>query len=116
VFLVVVLAVLYEFYPVQKEEEFNIDPLATAECTMPTAENPFGNLLAGDDPTRAPTCRGPDIDRMALNLFDSNLYHDIDDIFMRNSNPRLFVTQPATSVDDQEVYKKWLFFRQEADK
>ena len=79
-------------------------------CTMPTKENPFMNLLPGDDPARPPACEGPEVEEMSRNLLDSQLYEDVDDLFGRNNNQRQFYTMPSTQrPNDREKFGNWLF-------
>lgn len=94
-------------------EKFDIDvdenglPVVelTENCVMPTQQNPFMNRLAGDDPNRPPACRGSGVAEMAENLLKKQLFEDVDDLFSKNANERMFVTTPSTSrVPDREAF------------
>lgn len=79
-------------------------------CTLPTLNNPFMNRMATDDARRPPACSGPGIQEMASNLLDKQLFADVDDLYSRNANQRMFVTTPSTqSPDDRENFSNWLF-------
>jgi len=78
-------------------------------CIMPTPQNPFMNFLIGDTPGRAPACKGPGVQETAANLLDRQLFTDVDDLFSKNANQRLFRTMPATTgLPDRENYANWL--------
>ena len=121
ILFICIVVFIYEVYPNKYERladpNINIadDLLATPECTHPTKQNPFMNYLLGDNPGRLPACRGPGIDRVALNLFNNDLFQDIDSIYSRNTDvmDRMFVTQPSTSVDDRNVFMNWLFYKKD---
>jgi hypothetical protein len=79
------------------------------ECVPPTRENPYMNRLLYDDPERPPACRGPGMQEMAANLLDQQLFNDVDDIYSRNANQRLFATMPSTTrVPERENFASWL--------
>lgn len=78
-------------------------------CVMPTPQNPFMNYLAGDNPSRASACKGSGVQEMASNLLDKQLFEDVDDLFSKNGNQRLFRTMPSTTqIPDREKYANWL--------
>lgn len=78
-------------------------------CRMPTLQNPFMNHLLGDVPGQMAACKGPGIQEMASNMLDRQLFSDVDDLYNRNSNARLFRTMPETrGTPDRERYANWL--------
>jgi hypothetical protein len=82
---------------------------ANKGCVLPTPENPFMNRLYGDPPNRPPACRGPGVQELAQNYLDQQLYSDVNDLYSRNGNQRLFTTTPSTDrVPDRENFANWL--------
>lgn len=96
----------------------NPDPilmLATPLDTRPTAQNPFMNVLIDElkyNPTR-PVAAGVSSPEVADTLdafFRVQWTSDPTDVFGRTQSQRMFVTQPATSIpNDQESYQNWLY-------
>lgn len=83
--------------------------VGSGECVMPTLQNPFMNFLPGDMPGRAPACTGPGVQEMASNMLNRQLFSDVDDLYSRNANQRLFRTMPETrGIPDRERYANWL--------
>ncbi len=79
------------------------------ECVQPTAENPFMNRLLYDAAERPPACRGPGMQEMAANMLDKQLFNDVDDVYSRNANQRMFRTMPSTTrVPEREAFASWL--------
>ena len=82
---------------------------ASQNCTMPTVQNPYMNWLIGDSPLKAPACQGPGIQEQASALLNDQLFSDVDDLFSKNANQRLFRTMPNTgAVSDNEKFANWL--------
>lgn len=80
-----------------------------AACVMPTAQNPFMNHLMYDDPKRGRACQGPGIQEQAANLLDKQLFDDVNDLYSRNANQRLFRTMPNTTrIPDTQNFANWL--------
>jgi hypothetical protein len=104
--------------PSQELEQFTAEKVTDASgmlslvptgCQVPTPENPFGNRLFGDSPLRSPACTTPGMQQMAQNMLQGQLYMDIDDLYSKRSNDRLFRTMPNTdSIPDREKYARWL--------
>ena len=81
----------------------------SSECVMPTEQNPFMNYLVGDNPLRGPACKGSGIQEQAANLLDNQLFSDVDDLYSKNANQRLFTTLPVTTrIPDTTVFANWL--------
>jgi hypothetical protein len=89
------------------EETENFEP-APIQCTKPTKENPFMNVLYGDPLNKPPPCQDPGTQETASNLLRKQLFMDTDDLFDKRSNERLFLTTPASLVPDREKYANWL--------
>lgn len=91
-------------------DKFDVDVKVTnAPCTMPTKENPFMNPLYDDPPGKPPACKGPGINEMVENLFKSQLYEDVEDLYDRNQILR-FNTVPSTvQPPEREKLTDWMF-------
>jgi hypothetical protein len=96
----------------------NPDPipmLATPLDTRPTAQNPFMNVLLDEikyNPTRpvAADVSSPEVADTLDAFFRVQWSSDPTDVFGRTQSQRMFVTQPATSIpNDQESYQNWLY-------
>jgi hypothetical protein len=83
--------------------------------TEPTAANPFMNLLVSEysmDPERPPAAS---IQAVAVRseidqFFDTMFADDPGDVFRSSQSQRMWVTQPVTTVpNDQESYQNWLY-------
>ena len=94
---------------------------ATGVAPAPTQEepykgnpNPFGNVLVSDL-KYSPDGLRPDVtsteSRIALDdLFRVQWYSDPTDVFGKSQSQRQFVTQPSTTVpNDQKSYQEWLY-------
>lgn len=87
-------------------------------CVAPTRDNPFMNVLTTDyitRPNRGEACdiQKPCVAARAEKMFDSagtGLVRDSDDVFHRNTSSRQFVTNPSTSIpNDQSSFASWLY-------
>lgn len=101
---------IFQLSPGKNIEAFDSQPTRQPQnCVMPTPQNPYMNFLLGDTPGRLPACKGPGVQETAENLLDKQLFTDVDDLFSRNSNNRLFRTMPETTgLPDRERYANWL--------
>ena len=76
-------------------------PPCAYPCTMPTANNPFGNVLLTDykyNPDRPPACNADLVSEDIKRAYGANLYRDADDIDFRKSGINSFYTMPDTST------------------
>jgi len=91
------------------------DVIGTTTRTNPTAANPYMNVLITeilDNPTRpvAASVDTPQMIRKLSDEFQTRMYGDPDDVFQHNQNQRTWITQPSTSIpNDQESFQNWLF-------
>lgn len=83
--------------------------------TTANARNPFQNVMV-DDYKYAPTrAAAPDMTTPAAkveldSMFRTQWYSDPTDVFGKSQSQRMFVTQPNTTVpNDQESYQNWLY-------
>lgn len=88
---------------------------APALATLPTARNPFMNILIDEikyNPTRpaAMAINDPSMKIGLDDFFRTEFTSDPTDVFGRSQSQRQFITQPSTSIpNDQESYQNWLY-------
>ena len=105
-----------------KEENATQEDLVNSStiipCRKPSKDNPFMNVLQSDystSPNRGEACdiQDPAIASKAEKLFDqagSGLVRDVDDVFNRRASSRQFVTNPSTTIpNDQTAFASWLY-------
>lgn len=91
------------------------DMIGIQERTLPTAQNPFMNLLVNevkDNPLKAPAAAvdTPEIGRELSDEFQTRLYGDPGDVFQHTQNQRAWVVQPSTSIpNDRDSFQNWLY-------
>ena len=91
-------------------------------CVRPTRDNPFMNVLSSDyalRPTRGSACdmQDPRVAKTAEAMFVKTsgslvgtLVRDSDDIYHRRASSRQFVTNPSTTIpNDQSAFANWLY-------
>lgn len=80
---------------------------------MPTAENPFMNVLMTDyvdNPTRKPAAdvEDPEVKALITKHFNDGLYKDVNDVWDHNNSQRQFYTNPSTTIpNDRDSFAKW---------
>lgn len=85
------------------------------ERTLPTSRNPFMNVLLGEmkyNPSRpeAAPVNQPSIKQTIDDYFRVQWFSDPTDVFGKNQSQRQFVTQPSTTVpNDQGSFANWLY-------
>lgn len=91
------------------------DVIGQTHRTVPTAENPFMNVLVNEiktNPLRGPATNTdtPEMLRTFSDAFQTRLYGDSTDVFQHSQNQRTWVTQPSTSIpNDRESFQNWLY-------
>lgn len=91
-------------------------------CSPPTLDNPFMNFTMKDRMNydaetgrlveKPPPCdiSDPDVKKQADDMFNNNLYRDINDIFGKFNSQRQFFTMPYTYIPDPDgEFKNWLY-------
>ena len=87
-------------------------------CTLPSKDNPFMNVLQSDylsAPNKGSACdiQDPEVVRVAEKMFvkaGTGLVRDSDDVFNRKASSRQFVTNPSTTIpNDQAGFASWLY-------
>jgi hypothetical protein len=88
---------------------------APATNTLPTARNPFMNVLLDEikyNPVRpmAASVLDPSVKVTLDDFFRTEFTADPTDVFGRSQSQRQFVTMPSTSIpNDRESYQNWLY-------
>ena len=87
------------------------------ECRIPTKNNPFMNPILSDygtnlpaPPKSCPSYNNTGIQRRVEELFNEDLYRDVNDIFGKNNSQRQFYTVPGNQVpNDQGSFAQWCY-------
>jgi hypothetical protein len=118
-YMVILLIALFitffvNIYSTKKDKMETIDE----KYTLPTKDNPFMNVLMGDDPKRQPAINyTADATKQSLNIqkdidesFNSSIYQDLNDVYCKNHSQREFYTMPSTTIpNDRESFQNWLY-------
>jgi hypothetical protein len=98
------------------EDQTLLNDLQT-ECRIPTKHNPFMNPNLseyGNDsiipPKSCPSHNNKGIQRRVEDMFNEELYRDVNDVFNKNNSQRQFYTVPGNQIpNDQGAYAQWLY-------
>jgi len=96
-------------------DAFPYSGAALPEHTQPTSRNPFMNILINEmkyNPSRpeAESISDPVVKQTVDDYFRVQWFSDPTDVFGKNQNQRQFVTQPSTTVpNDQGSFANWLY-------
>lgn len=88
---------------------------APANLTLPTAKNPFMNVLVNEimyNPTRplAASVLDPSVKVTLEEFFRTDFYSDPTDVFGKTQSQRQFITMPSTGIpNDVDSYQNWLY-------
>ena len=88
---------------------------APANLTLPTAKNPFMNVLIDEikyNPTRplAASVLDPSVKVTLEEFFRTDFYSDPTDVFGKTQSQRQFVAMPSTGIpNDVDSYQNWLY-------
>jgi len=83
--------------------------------TVPTANNPFMNVLVSDykynvDRPMAGAVDNPDSKQLLDDFFRTQWFSDPTDVFGKSQNQRQFITMPSTSIpNDRHSFQNWLY-------
>lgn len=129
----VVGIIIYIMYTVEEEKEKYIsdyggaskyddgkldidddDEYANKECTKPSKENPFMNVMMNEyteNPKRKKACKLTNkVNNYIDEYFNDNLYRSVDDIYNKNASERQYYTMPATEIpNNQDEFAQWLY-------
>ena len=87
------------------------------ECRIPSKDNPFMNPTYTDygsdgppPPKACPSYNNVGVQRRVEDLFNEDLYRDVNDIFGKSNSQRQFYTVPGSQVpNDQGSFAQWLY-------
>jgi len=105
-------------YPLSKAHEvYDVigGGAAPANLTLPTAKNPFMNVLIDEikyNPTRplAASVLDPSMKVTLEEFFQTDFYSDPTDVFGKTQSQRQFITMPSTGIpNDVDSYQNWLY-------
>jgi hypothetical protein len=89
------------------------DVIGDDNRTLPTAANPFMNVLLteiGDTPGRGAALTGDTLSRQWSDSFQTKMYGDPGDVFQHNQSQRIWTPQPSTTIpNDQHSFQNWLY-------
>ena len=83
--------------------------------TLPTANNPFMNVLVSDykynvDRPMAGAVDDPSSKQILDDYFRTQWFSDPTDVFGKSQNQRQFITMPSTSIpNDRHSFQNWLY-------
>ena len=89
----------------------------STECRVPTKDNPFMNPSISDygtnvppPPKSCPSYNNTGVQRRVEELFNEDLYRDVNDVFGKNNSQRQFYTVPGNRVpNDQGSFAQWCY-------
>lgn len=91
-----------------------IDNYKRSSCRIPTSDNPFMNPLLTDfnnenDPSPC-NADDEDVQNKMADMFNQDLYRDLNDLFDVKNAQRQFYTIPGGSIpNDQQAFAEWLY-------
>ena len=112
-----VVAVVSFAFGQQRQERYPMKPLeplavtGTAECTPPTKENPFANVLLTDlSKNRGPACAYDTVKDTIKTHFNDGLFRNATDVYETQNSQRQFYTMPVTSaIPDTGAFANFLY-------
>jgi hypothetical protein len=95
-------------------EENEMDQVNMSECTKPTKENPFMNVMMNEyaeNPKRKKACKiNKNINKYIDTYFNEDLYRTVDDIYNNNASDRQYYTMPSTEIPNKQgEFAQWLY-------
>jgi hypothetical protein len=100
---------------VEEVDAFPYSGPALPDFTPPTSRNPFMNILLDEikynpDRANAAPVDEPSVKQTLDDYFRIQWFSDPTDVFGKNQSQRQFVTQPSTTVpNDQGAFANWLY-------
>lgn len=84
-------------------------------CRKPTVDNPYANIVFSDyldAGNIASPCNVDDdeLPKKSLELYNSSIFRNVDDVFERENSQRLFYTLPVNTVPNKQTeFARWLY-------
>jgi hypothetical protein len=99
----------------QGKGSYAVDKKDGSRCISPSSSNPFMNVLMtdyADRPDRPKACDLSSLGtkKVAKQMFNHNLYRDVDDIFHKKASDRQFYTNAITTIpNDSRSFAEWCY-------
>ena len=91
----------------------SVAPVQAVPCTLPTDDNPFGNVLLtdlADNPDRPAACYYDDVKADVDDKFNKNLYRNVEDVWGKENSQRQWYTTPnSEAIPDTAGFAQWCF-------
>lgn len=106
----VIVYLAHEHYPLRQQVG---GAGASTNVQLPTAHNPFMNVLLTDyvnNPSRKPAgdVELPEIYESMDKHFSQGLYKDVNNVWDKNNSQRQYYTNPSTTIpNDRDSFMKW---------
>lgn len=84
-------------------------------CRKPTVDNPYANIVFSDyldAGNVASPCNVDDeeLPKKSLQLYNSTIFRNVDDVFERENSQRLFYTLPINTIPNKQTeFARWLY-------
>ena len=84
-------------------------------CRKPTVDNPYANIVFSDyldAGNVASPCNVDDdeLPKRSLELYNSTIFRNVDDVFERENSQRLFYTLPVNTIPNKQTeFAHWLY-------
>jgi hypothetical protein len=91
------------------------DKFIDSTCRKPTADNPYANIVFSDyldAGNVASPCNVDDeeLPKKSLELYNSTIFRNVDDVFERENSQRLFYTLPVNTIPNKQTeFARWLY-------
>ncbi len=91
------------------------DKFVDSTCRKPTADNPYANIVFSDyldAGNVASPCNVDDdeLPKKSLELYNSTIFRNVDDVFERENSQRLFYTLPVNTIPNKQTeFARWLY-------
>lgn len=128
-FVMIIIVVMYEIYLEQKKKQLlkdyknNSIILNNKKCIKPTKDNPFMNVLPGENLDKkndknselanyysACDITNEKIEKNIKSTFERDLYRNSEDIYGKKGGVQRFVNVPnEVSLNHQKKYAEWLY-------
>jgi hypothetical protein len=114
-----ILYIIYEHFPGLLSKQTGGAPPGlehmVGKLQLPTAENPFMNVLLTDytqNPNKKPAADvdNPHVKKEIERHFNDGLNREIDDIWQKENSQRQFYATPSTTIpNDRDGFMKWCY-------
>ena len=114
------LFIMYKNNAVSQSDNISEDVFTySADCKLPTPENPMANVLLSDyenDPTRPPACYYPTVKNTVKKYLDNTIPYDAGRSrsslpeYQRNAAARQFISAPVSTIPNAQTdFAEWCY-------